>query len=77
MSLAAVSKHLNVLESANLIKREKRGSFQLIYLNPAALKPIEKWLAYYENIWNRRFDALDKLLKIQNVPLKNKSRRKK
>ena len=62
MSLAAVSKHLKVLESAELIARERRGSFQVVRLKAATLKPAERWLAYYEQFWNRQLDALQKQL---------------
>ena len=58
MSLAAVSKHLKVLEAAELIARERRGSFQIVRLNAASLRPAEKWLAYYETFWSARLDAL-------------------
>lgn len=58
VSLAAVSKHLKVLESADLIHREKRGSFQIVRLNAQTLKTAEEWLSYYEKFWNRRLDAL-------------------
>ncbi|HMD19545.1 MAG TPA: metalloregulator ArsR/SmtB family transcription factor [Alloacidobacterium sp.] len=58
VSLAAVSKHLKVLESADLIHREKRGSFQVVRLNAQALKTAEEWLSYYEQFWNRSLDAL-------------------
>jgi DNA-binding transcriptional ArsR family regulator len=58
VSLAAVSKHLKVLESANLIHREKRGSFQVVRLNAQTLKTAEEWLSYYEQFWNRSLDAL-------------------
>jgi hypothetical protein len=47
-----------VLESANLIHREKRGSFQVVSLNAQALKTAEEWLSYYEKFWNRSLDAL-------------------
>lgn len=62
MSLAAVSKHLNVLEEAELIARERRGNFQIVRLNAKNLKPAEEWLAYYEDFWNRQLDALQKYL---------------
>lgn len=62
MSLAAVSKHLKVLESAELIARERRGSFQIVRLNPARLRPAEEWLAYYQKFWNRQLDALQSFL---------------
>lgn len=62
LTLAAVSKHLKVLESAELIARERRGSFQIVRLNAKNLKPAEEWLAFYEQFWSRRLDALQELL---------------
>jgi DNA-binding transcriptional ArsR family regulator len=62
MSLAAVSKHLKVLESAELIARERRGSFQIVRLKAQALKPAEEWIAYYARFWNEQFDNLEKYL---------------
>jgi DNA-binding transcriptional ArsR family regulator len=62
VSLAAVSKHLKVLETADLITREKRGSFQIVRLNAGPMKEAERWLAYYEKFWNLRLDALQYLL---------------
>jgi len=62
MSLAAVSKHLNVLEEAELIARQRRGSFQIVRLNAKSLRPAEQWLAFYEKFWNERIDALQSYL---------------
>jgi DNA-binding transcriptional ArsR family regulator len=62
VSLAAVSKHLSVLRAADLITREKRGSFQIMRLNARPMKDAERWLVYYERFWNRRLDALHDLL---------------
>ena len=62
ITLAAVSKHLKVLESAELIARERRGSFQIVRLNPAPLRPAEEWLAYYQKFWERQLDALQHFL---------------
>lgn len=65
MSLAAVSKHLKVLESAELIARERRGSFHLVRLRAATLRPAEEWLAYYETFWSRQLDGLQSHLESQ------------
>lgn len=62
LTLAAVSKHLKVLEGAHLINRRKAGSFQMITLNPEALKSADQWLRYYEQFWSSRLEALKKLL---------------
>lgn len=58
MSLAAVSKHVKVLEAAELIARERRGKFQIVRLRAMNLRPAEEWLAYYETFWNAKLDAL-------------------
>lgn len=58
MSLAAVSKHLKVLESADLIERERRGNFQFVRLKASALKPADDWLTYYKAFWTSQLDRL-------------------
>lgn len=62
LTLAAVSKHLNVLEAADLIARKRRGSFQIVSLNAPALRQADQWLAYYRQFWSSRLDALAKHL---------------
>ena len=62
MTLAAVSKHLKVLESANLIERRKEGSFQIVSLKADTLKSAEQWIAYYQQFWSNRLDALQELM---------------
>ncbi len=62
MSLAAVSKHLKVLEVAHLIDRRKEGSFQIVKLNAEALMTAERWMSYYRKFWNDRLDILQELL---------------
>jgi DNA-binding transcriptional ArsR family regulator len=58
MSLAAVSKHLKVLERADLIVRERTGSFQMISANPGPMHQAHQWLSHYEQFWGQRLDAL-------------------
>lgn len=62
MSLAAVSKHLKVLEGAHLIERRREGSFHRISLNAETLKSAEEWIRYYEKFWYQRPTALKNLL---------------
>lgn len=68
VSLAAVSKHLNVLESANLIERERRGSFQVVRLKASALKPADDWLSFYKTFWTSQLDRLQAHLESQPQP---------
>ncbi len=62
LTFAAISKHLKVLESAALIRRRKEGSFQMISLNPDALRSADEWLKFYQRFWTERLDALKNLL---------------
>lgn len=69
MSLAAVSKHLRVLEDAGLVIRERDGRLHMISLNSRPLKHAAIWLERYRAFWEQKFDALEKFLA---PPPKNK-----
>jgi DNA-binding transcriptional ArsR family regulator len=62
MSIVAISKHLKVLEKAQLIHKRQHGRQYIISADPAALTAIRDYLAQYEKVWNERFDALEELL---------------
>jgi DNA-binding transcriptional ArsR family regulator len=49
MTRQAVSKHLGILEEANLIATVKRGREKLHYLNPVPIREIgERWIGKFE-----------------------------
>jgi len=49
MTRQAVSKHLGVLEAANLVVAMKRGREKLHYLNPVPIHEIaERWIGKFE-----------------------------
>lgn len=58
MSLPAVSKHLRVLESAGLLRKEKDGRVILCRLEAAPLRDAAAWIAAYQRFWEAQFDAL-------------------
>ncbi len=58
MSLAAASKHVQVLERAGLVQRTVDGRKHHCRLVPARLAQAQQWLAFYERFWNDRLDAL-------------------
>src|SRR5690349_3759232 len=62
LSLAAVSKHLGVLERAKLISKRKAGKEHFISMDPAALKTASEYLAHYTSFWNQQLDSLEKYL---------------
>jgi DNA-binding transcriptional ArsR family regulator len=63
MSLAAVSKHVRVLERAGLLRREVRGREHVISLEAAPLREAVAFALDYREFWNDRLDALDALLR--------------
>ena len=63
MSLAAASKHIKVLESAGLLRREIQGRIHLCRLEPTALATAHQWLSFYEGFWTDRLNILDQLLR--------------
>jgi DNA-binding transcriptional ArsR family regulator len=58
MSLAAVSKHLDVLERAALIRRDRDGKSRIVSLQPRPLEAAQDWLAFYNNFWSEGLDRL-------------------
>ena len=62
MSLNAVSKHLKVLERAQLITRQKQGRTHYCKLDAKTMKFADDWLQFYEQFWNERLDSLEQFL---------------
>jgi DNA-binding transcriptional ArsR family regulator len=62
ISLAAVSKHLDVLERAALIRRERQGRSRMVMLNARPLEAAQEWMAYYERFWSERVDRMQATL---------------
>lgn len=49
MTRQAVSKHLAILENANLIATQREGREKLHYINPVPINDIaDRWIAKYE-----------------------------
>ncbi|MEO8975463.1 MAG: metalloregulator ArsR/SmtB family transcription factor [Casimicrobiaceae bacterium] len=63
MSLAAAAKHIQVLESARLVRKERRGRMHVCRLEARPLARAFAWLHYYERFWNTRLDVLERLFK--------------
>ena len=62
MSLAAVSKHIRVLERAGLVRRTVRGREHLLAFDGRGLQPVAEWIAAQRHMWERRLDALEDVL---------------
>jgi DNA-binding transcriptional ArsR family regulator len=67
MSVRAVSKHIRVLERANLVVRGRDAQRRPSRIQAAPLRDAYAWLENYRRLWEGRFDRMDALLEtIQN-----------
>ncbi|MGN4125261.1 ArsR/SmtB family transcription factor [Lysinibacillus sphaericus] len=62
MGRTAVSKHLAVLQDADLVITRRVGRETRYRLNATPLKEIQDWISYYEGFWKERIDKLKLLL---------------
>jgi DNA-binding transcriptional ArsR family regulator len=58
MSLQAVSKHLQVLERAGLVRRTREGRVHHCRIEAARLQEAVAWMERYRSFWENRLDAL-------------------
>jgi DNA-binding transcriptional ArsR family regulator len=58
MTRVAVSKHLRVLEDAQLVSRTIDGRVHRCVLRPEPLQEVEHWLASYRAFWTEKLEAL-------------------
>lgn len=63
VSFAAISKHLKVLERAELITKRKEGNKHMVTLAPHALRSADEYLEQYRQMWEQKFSKLDEILK--------------
>ena len=62
MSLAAVSKHLKVLEHAGLISRGREAQWRPCKLEAAPMAEVADWIGEYRRFWDQSLDRLDDYL---------------
>ena len=63
MTFAGVSRHVGVLESAGLVRREVRGREHWLSLHPDGLSPARQWIDEQAEFWSTRADALAERLR--------------
>ncbi len=62
MSLAAVAKHIGVLEEAGLLKKRRDGRSQVCSLLVRPLEQADAAITEIHAFWNHRFDELERFL---------------
>jgi DNA-binding transcriptional ArsR family regulator len=68
MSLAAISKHLQVLADAGLISREKRGRVIWCKLEPDAMRAASVWMQGFGQFEPLDLDAFERFLETELAP---------
>lgn len=58
MSLPAISRHLQVLETAGLVSRGRTAQFRPARLDASPLRDAAQWIGDYRHFWESSFDAL-------------------
>jgi len=62
MTLTGMKKHVGVLESAGLVTTEKVGRVRTCKLGPRRLEEEAAWIERYRQLWDARFDELEKVV---------------
>ena len=68
ISLPAISRHLKVLEGANLIRREVEAQKRRCHLRAETLKSASDWIEETRAFWLQRLDALEAYLDQTHKP---------
>jgi DNA-binding transcriptional ArsR family regulator len=70
MTLTGMKKHVSVLEQAGLVTTEKIGRVRTCKLGLRRLEQEAAWIERYRQLWEARYDELDKV--IEELQLKEK-----
>lgn len=76
MTLTGMKKHVGVLEQAGLLTTEKVGRVRTCKLGRRRLEEEAMWIERYRQLWDVRFDALDKVVEELKRQEKADGRRK-
>jgi DNA-binding transcriptional ArsR family regulator len=62
MTLTGMKKHVGVLEQAGLVTTEKAGRVRTCKLGRRRLEEEAAWIDRYRQLWEARFEELDKVV---------------
>ena len=62
MTLTGMKKHVGVLEQAGLVNTEKVGRVRTCTLGRCRLEEEAAWIEKYRQLWDLRFDELDRVI---------------
>lgn len=56
-----MTKHLKILQRANLIERESEGQQRFSRLNPETIGKVKDWVEEYKELWQGKINRLEEL----------------
>src|SRR4051812_27885012 len=62
-SRQTISKHIQILTECQLLKQEQLGREIYYHLNPKKMKEAADWIEQFRELWEGRFNQMDKVLK--------------
>ena len=68
MTLAAVSKHIKVLENAGLVSRGRQAQWRPCKLEAAPMREVASFVETYRGFWEQNLNQLDAYLKHLQTP---------
>jgi DNA-binding transcriptional ArsR family regulator len=68
MTLAAVSKHIKVLEHAGLVSRGRQAQWRPCKLEAAPMRDVAAMVEFYRKFWEQNLDQLDAYLTKLQTP---------
>jgi Predicted transcriptional regulators len=68
MTLAAVSKHIKVLEHAGLVRRGRQAQYRPCRLEAGPMREVASYLEFYRKFWEQNLDQLDAYLQKLQTP---------
>jgi DNA-binding transcriptional ArsR family regulator len=75
ISLNSVSKHIRMLERAQLVRRRRAGREHLLSFNPQPLDEAAAWIEAQRAFWTERLDALERELREPETGQETRSKR--
>ena len=67
ISLNSVSKHIRILERADLVRRRVSGREHFLTFNPAPMESAAEWMERHRIFWTERLDALEAALRAEDA----------
>ena len=59
---SGVSRHLRILHEAGFVASRPDGQRRLYSLKPEPFRALDRWLAQYRDLWEKRLDRLEEAL---------------